>query len=163
MYTEEGVRWYYPFRMPKVNELTMFEIPEQTRYLFCKTWKASVLVCDRGDGGEMDLLAIDPNLREESLRIGETWLYNVKQFEEGNDAVTEADGRTAVIDVVAISRSTFDGRQSAKDGKPWLFEDSMNILWVKWQQGVAYRVASGYVYEEDWKRLDLEEIDLVLG
>jgi hypothetical protein len=74
--------------------------------------------------------------------------------------------RTALIDVVAISRSSFSGRAygvgrhvPVDDEEP----NAINILWVKWEQGIAYRVASGFVYEEDWKRLDLEEIDLVLG
>jgi hypothetical protein len=38
--TDTPTYWYYPFRMPEINESTPFKVPEQTRYLFCTTWKA---------------------------------------------------------------------------------------------------------------------------
>lgn len=70
----------------------------------------------------------------------------VVTFAEETDVATEADGRKAVIDVVAISQSSFSGR-------PWIKgidqKDAVSILWVEWDQGIAYRVASGYVNEDD--------------
>jgi hypothetical protein len=114
-----------------------------------------LLYCSATDG------ANDLDLREGGSRIGRLWLHNAEQFEEETDAVTQADGRTALIDVVAISRSSCAGAD--KDGEPLPFKDRINILWVKWDKGIAYRLASGYVYEEYWDGLDLEEIDLVLG
>jgi hypothetical protein len=170
MATEEPTFWYYPFRMPEINESTPFRVPEQTRYLFCKTWKASVLLCDRrirqglwDDRLDMELWANDLGLREGKSRIGRMWLHNAEQFEEETDAVTGDDERVALIDVVAISRSSVTSHASTGDTRTWIFEDQINVLWVKCEQGIAYRVASGFVNEEDWKRLDLEEIDLVLG
>ena len=170
--TREPTFWYYPFRMPEMNDSIPFEIPEQTRYLFCKTWKASVLLCDRRDRDktresslDMELWANDPELRVGRSRIGRIWLHNAEQFEEETDAVTNADGRTASIDVVAISRSSSSGRIHGQEvfGEPWPLKDRINVLWVKWEQGIAYRVASGFVNEEDWVCLELEEVGLVLG
>lgn len=34
--------WYYPFDVPNIQLSTAYSVLEQTRYLFCKTWKASV-------------------------------------------------------------------------------------------------------------------------
>jgi hypothetical protein len=170
--SEEMTYWRFPFPMPDINTSTPFKVPEQTRYLFCITWKAYVLLCDRRDREEtsfnslsVELWANDLYLREGRPRIGRIWLHNKEQFEDETGAVTNADGRTALIDVVAISRSTFSGKPDGEDsdGESRPLKDRINILWVKWDNGIAYRVASGFVHEEDWKRLDLEEIDLVLG
>lgn len=171
---EKPTFWYYPFRMPKINESTPFNVPEQTRYLFCKTWKASVLLCDRRDRQRtwkdalhMELWADELEFGERRPRTGRLWLHYEEQFEEETCAVTNSDGRMAFIDVVAISQCSFSGihmhSDEDVDGEPWPLKDRINILWVKWEQGVAYRVASGYVYGEYWWRLEPEEIDLVLS
>lgn len=172
---EETTFWYYPFRMPEISNSTPFEVPEQTRYLFCKTWKASVLLCNRWDQEEASydsfkrgLWANDLDLRGEKPRIGRLWLHHAQQFVEETDGLadeTEGEARIARIYVVAISRSSCSGKRRFEfdDEKQRPFKDRINILWVKWDKGIAYRVASGYVYEEDWNRLDLEEIDLILG
>jgi hypothetical protein len=167
--------WYYPFRMPEINESTPSKVPKQTRFLFCQTWKASVLLGDlrsrkrpRDNNLNMTLWADDLGSCDEGSRIGEVFLHFAEQFEEETDDITKAYGRRAVVDVVAISRSSFSvgqrsGHHEYRDEELWSSKDRINILWVKWKQGIAYRVASGYVYEEDWDDLDLEEIDLVLG
>ena len=36
--------WSYAYPMPKIDTSTPFEIPEQSPYLFCKTWKTSLWV-----------------------------------------------------------------------------------------------------------------------
>jgi hypothetical protein len=117
---------------------------------------------------DTELLANAQDLYEMKPRIGRMWLHNSEQFEEETDVVADSEERTALIDVVAISRSAFSGTHehrygADRDGEPMPLKDRINILWVKWDNGIAYRVASGFVHEEDWKRLDLEEIDLVLG
>jgi len=166
--------WYYPFRMPEINDSTHFEIPEQTRYLFCKTRRASVLLDDLRDQEQFSppdifrrgLWANDLDLRGEKPRIGRLWLHYAEQFEEetggglADDSARE--GRIAIVNVVSISRSSHSGKRRF-DKEQRLFKERINILWVKWEQGIAYRVASGYVYEEDWNSLETEEIDLVLG
>jgi len=38
-----------------------------------------------------------------------------------------------------------------------------NVLWIEWNDGIAYRKALGMVWKEAWERQDLEEIDVVLG
>jgi hypothetical protein len=171
MASEPPTFWSYPFRMPKVDESTPFKIPKQTRYLFCKTWTASVWIhrhwlqtkCDDWDGKLCLHLRDGPRSGPRCpSKIGTVWLHSQEQFEGTLKPATGEDGTNAVIHVVAISRSSFSGQDHPPDQKPWR-PDEINILWVKWEEGIAYRLASGYVREEDWWRLDLEEIDLVLG
>lgn len=166
--TEQHTFWHYPFQMAKINDATPFSTPEQTRYLFSKTRKAAVCLLRRWGRGKchewerqlsLDLLA----KVSATKRIGRVWLHNAEQFDEETASIKGANDTSALIDVVAISRSSFSGLRHSRGIKPWLKKDEINILWVKWEQGIAYRVASGYVYEEDWKCLDLEEINLVLG
>jgi hypothetical protein len=162
---EEPTFWWYPFRMPQMNESTPFKVPEQTRYLFCKTWKASVLLRDRMDWEKTEVWANDRDLRAGKSRIGRMWLHHPEQFDEEAGGIENGYRGTAFVDVVAISRSTFSGDKTGndEDGWPLMPRDRINVLWVKWEQGIAYRVASGFVNEEDWNQLDREEIDLVLG
>jgi hypothetical protein len=168
--TEEPTFWYYPFPMPEISESTPFKVPEQTRYLFCQTSKASVFLHDRWypKGPQYYTDSLDTNMwanwrefDEGAPRIGRMWLHNEEQFNEE----TGEDRWNATIDVVAITRSSFSGQCDAKDEdhEPYPPKERINVLWVKWEQGIAYRVASGFVNEEDWKRLELKEIDLVLG
>jgi hypothetical protein len=37
------------------------------------------------------------------------------------------------------------------------------VLWIEWEDGIAYRKGLGRVFKEAWDRMETEEIDLVLG
>jgi hypothetical protein len=43
----------------------------------------------------------------------------------------------------------------------------IKVLWVKWENGIAYRLGSGEIDEDAWCEMDiqgkLEGIDMVLG
>lgn len=86
--TEPPTFWHYPFRMPEIGESTPSVTPEQTRCLFCKTWKASVWLYRRWDRSrnkiwtflDTELWAVVPDLRKESSRIGQLWLHLRKRL-----------------------------------------------------------------------------------
>jgi hypothetical protein len=42
-------------------------------------------------------------------------------------------------------------------------QDLITVLWVEWENGIAYRQACGRIKEEAWNVLEPEEFDLVLG
>jgi len=160
--------WYYPFRVADIHDKTPFVVPEQTRYLFCQTWTASVWICrlhgrDKGKAWWDLLLTADKmDLQCGISSIGRLWPCNAEQFEEETGSMTEADDYRALADVVAVSRSSSGGQRRERYEGP-LHRDEINVLWIKWVRGIVYRLASGFLYEEDWNRLDLKEIDLVLG
>jgi hypothetical protein len=56
---------------------------------------------------------------------------------------------------VEISREDYYGETGT-----WSF---CNVLWVEWENGVAYRKAMGRVERDTWEGLKKEEISLVLG
>jgi hypothetical protein len=39
----------------------------------------------------------------------------------------------------------------------------VNVLWVEWEDGIAYRKAYGRVMKSTWEAQELEWIDLILG
>jgi hypothetical protein len=163
--------WYYTFHMPTVNASTPFETPEQTRYLFCKTWKLTLWA-------HQDL-HLPWNARNLSLRasdgagpsIGRLYLHNEEQFKTlARPSACGAEIGAWPVDVVAISRSRSLIRQNSPRGSDlsdssneWRQDDEVNVLWVEWEQGIAYRLSSGYVEEAHWYALNPEEVDLVLG
>ncbi|RSL56165.1 hypothetical protein CEP53_006870 [Fusarium sp. AF-6] len=59
------------------------------------------------------------------------------------------------VDVVEISREDHGGKTGS-----WSF---YNVLWVEWEDGVAYRKAMGRVERDAWEGLEKEEISLVMG
>jgi hypothetical protein len=38
-----------------------------------------------------------------------------------------------------------------------------DVLWIEWEDGIAYRKAIGQVWKEDWDAADTEEVDIRLG
>ena len=44
----------------------------------------------------------------------------------------------------------------------WQFK-AYNVLWIEWEDGVAYRKAIGHVWKDEWDAADTEEVDIRLG
>lgn len=161
--------WYHPFPMRKTTTSTPFTIPEQTRYLLCRTWKASLWAREEQewwqftyDGAILNICA-----GENGPSIGCLFLNNHEQLKAYvGDALESDTVQKLRVDVVAINRSRLEVRQKdyvKQRYHPWRRADEVTVLWVKWEEGVAYRIATGYVKEEAWRLLELDEIDLVLG
>jgi hypothetical protein len=141
-------------------------MPEQTRYLFCETATATL------HGFQEDVVEL-PSTRglEASLfnssgtKIGTLDLVN----EESRDRFpmhAEASEAGLSVDVVAVcklktySKREIPGNISFGNSQT---EDTYLVLWVEWEDGIAYRVASGEVIAEEWEKLDLKTVSLVLG
>ncbi|KAH7068952.1 heterokaryon incompatibility protein-domain-containing protein [Paraphoma chrysanthemicola] len=77
------------------------------------------------------------------------------------------DGSLSKIEIVALSMTRNDSKTWNKEAsryeKPFTTTEVVNVLWVEWENGVAYRKAAGLVWKEHWELLELEDIDLVLG
>ncbi|SMR45255.1 unnamed protein product [Zymoseptoria tritici ST99CH_1A5] len=172
--------WFYPFEVPEINTSTPFEIPEQTRYLFCRTWKAE-LWSQRSRNENKLTLSKGPG----EPGIGELHLHNEKQLAlwpengiDGQEVVARSETGSSDVDVpssesgkavelVAINqcvvyKKTWHAELSRHD-YPMQREEQVTVLWVEWKDGVAYRLACGWVEKDAWDLLQLEEVDLVLG
>jgi hypothetical protein len=164
--------WFYPFNVPDINELTPCTVPEQTRYLFCKTWKVSVWSCRTIDDmfKSNHLLTLRNGVQEPD--IGKLHLQTDAQLDmwpvpRDGEIVPNGEDSGKTIELIAINRcvhyaKTFD-HELQRYGHPLKREERMTVLWVEWDHGVAYRLACGWVEKEAWDSLPSEAVDLVLG
>jgi hypothetical protein len=146
--------FHHPFRVPKIDTSTPFTIPEQLPYLHCKTWRAYVWsTCDEHDW-ECERRAV-----ADGDKIGTLYLHNIAQLGKSASIEPSATGGgvKAHICVVAINRVII--RNWHGDGQ----QDFITVLWVEWENGIAYRQACGRIKEEAWNVSEPEEFDLVLG
>lgn len=63
-------------------------------------------------------------------------------------------------ELVAISKGNDFVQPMEPDKEVYTF---YNVLWVKWEDGIAYRRGMGRVKRETWENMDLKDVDLVLG
>ncbi|RGP71732.1 heterokaryon incompatibility [Fusarium longipes] len=160
--TRSSRNWYYPFPILGVNEATQPEMPEQTEYLFCKTSKAQVFGFRKNEWNDVTL----HNVHNE--RIGFLNLVNVDFSSRYPEPLAEDRSGTGLpVDLVAVCKirtyaKTWNESKKFYDN-PVSRKDTYLVLWVEWEDGIAYRLASGQVAVEEWDRLDLQTIDLILG
>lgn len=76
------------------------------------------------------------------------------------------------LELVSISRGYCYNKATPASMAEWELEERpnsselyewYNVLWIGWEDGIAYRKGLGRVYKEVWEAQDLEWIDLTLG
>lgn len=70
------------------------------------------------------------------------------------------DEATLSCELVAISRGNDFLQPMEPKKETYTFYD---VLWIKWEDGIAYRRGVGRVKKQTWESMELEDIDLVLG
>ncbi|KAK8241455.1 heterokaryon incompatibility protein-domain-containing protein [Phyllosticta capitalensis] len=156
---EFNTEWYWPFPVADVNSKTPPFVPAQTEYLFCETMKT--VVWGRADARydiRNQVGLYDQNVK----RIGILWPHNEHQLRMFEKSTTAEDGLklpAMSVELVAICKS----RNNYIHEGTLTINEIYNVLWVEWDNGVAYRLGSGYVLKEEWEALQLQKILLVLG
>ncbi|KAF4446651.1 hypothetical protein F53441_9692 [Fusarium austroafricanum] len=159
--------YYCPFPVPDINESTIPDMPEQTPYLFCKTTKARLW-------GYKNETETDAELyNAEKKKIGFLNLVNKDSLtrflkSEGEpglpvDLVTVCKIRTYSQTKTEGAKIKVAGPQEEYADFRYEKKDTYLVLWVEWEDGIAYRLACGQVEVEEWDRLNLETISLILG
>ncbi|KAF2665457.1 hypothetical protein BT63DRAFT_377498 [Microthyrium microscopicum] len=156
--------WYYPFPVSDIDESTPPRLTEQTAYLFAKTKKACVWACRPDHHSKKDNL-IDI-YGESGDKIGTLHLQNEEQLQQFTSTDGTENPRVS-IEVVAISITrryllTWDD-DLRQFRHPQNTKEMYDVLWVTWNDGVAYRQACGTVQKKEWEILDLEIMNLILG
>ncbi|KAI1171296.1 heterokaryon incompatibility protein-domain-containing protein, partial [Nemania sp. FL0916] len=155
--------WHYPVPVADLTAPTPPLIPEQTEYLFCTTFRAHLwgARCDGNplwrEPGSVDL-----------LNAGGRIIGFLEPMEDKADFPTVGKDdkiRGMQVELVAISRLKDNTRTRYKDTKvvgDVKITESIAVLWVEWINGVAYRLGYGEVEKEEWDKLPLDCIELVL-
>lgn len=170
--------WYYPFPITEVQESAPHHIPEQTPYLFCKTHKARLwAVCsvdlweaierksesyDTGVSVAKTLHALEIRTKRHGPAVGELYLHSLDQLapflvSSGKYIKT---GPGEPVELVAIYRSLV--HESIYNG-PSVTQERYRVLWVEWENGIAYRLGVGWVERAAWETASRTEVELVLG
>jgi len=77
-----------------------------------------------------------------------------------------------VCEMIAISAGYESNREATQSHRMWIVDKSLhsrstfeylNVLWIEWEDGIAYRKGVGKVLKDRWETLELEWIDVVLG
>lgn len=140
--------WKHPFPIPTIDASTPLVTPEQTRFLFCKTWKTSVYASPRYINRPSAANIFDFRQEHDGPVIGRLCMAGPPPFEYEDRS----------FDIVAVSKLVDHAfTPTIKDYR------MIKVLWVKWKEGIAYRHGSGEVDEGAWNALAREEIELVLG
>ncbi|RGP77799.1 hypothetical protein FLONG3_4093 [Fusarium longipes] len=66
-----------------------------------------------------------------------------------------------LLELVAICLCKFANIRTINDDIQ--YNEFYGVLWVEWNDGVAYRKGCGYVKKDLWEEQKLEDIDLILG
>jgi hypothetical protein len=74
-------------------------------------------------------------------------------------------GRT--VELVAINHTVHHSKTLNEElqryDHPIERKERVTVLWVEWEDGVAYRLACGYVDKGAWESLSPAAVDLILG
>lgn len=163
--------WYYPSPVSKIEESTPTFTPEQTQYIFCATKRTCLAAFRFKDPKNPDDTNIVQICTGSGERVGKLHLHNESQAElcpehsVNTELLGDSSGKT--IESVAICKTRhYRKRWDEKNQKytgPCDTSEVFDVLWVEWENDVAYRLASGTVDKECWEGLELEDISLVLG
>ncbi|KAH6987226.1 heterokaryon incompatibility protein-domain-containing protein [Ilyonectria destructans] len=93
---------------------------------------------------------------EEGDEVGELGVDS----EEDLRQIYEAEQNGVSCDIVAVSRGLHYPDPQPVERETWSF---YNVLWVVWEDGIAYRKGVGRVMRSVWEGLQKEDISLVLG
>ena len=81
--------------------------------------------------------------------------------------------RSRPLEFIALSRGIADASRDQEPGlDEWLLEDRptskrlyefYNVMWIEWENGIAYRRAVGRILRDVWESRNLEWVDVTLG
>lgn len=157
---DEARAWHYPFPVAEIHESVLPCMPDQTAYLFGDTTGTRLWGHQAGNYNMVSLCD------RAGAAIGSLHLHNEDLLRRFPTAAAKEEAGLPV-ELVAIYKSrqyakTWD-QQEQRYGLPLTQHDVYCVLWIKWTEGVAYRLASGHVRAEEWDGLVRQNVSLVLG
>ncbi|KAL0931161.1 uncharacterized protein CTRU02_213896 [Colletotrichum truncatum] len=151
-------KFNYPIPIAKVTEASPYVTPPQSPFISCST-KRSWLRAKRYRPGIVQTGGLKYEVHRVTLHnaLGSQIGYMTLQSNKDSDLISE-DSKGTLIELVAISREIEIGAHGHDETK-----DFYLVLWVSWVDSIAYRKGCGRVQKDAWERLDLQDVELVLG
>ncbi|KUJ11163.1 HET-domain-containing protein [Mollisia scopiformis] len=161
------------FPVPTAQDYTDSPALPLGNLLCCKTQKSSLLIGRRRVIKGKNPLKLEHDLLDKEMRwSGIIQLHNTNQLPLENEDISTK--LALPCDLVVISEGfvlegsrlysipgwEFDERPKGPHGTKYEF---FNVLWVEWEDDIAYRKGCGRVMKSAWDAQDPEWIDLTLG
>jgi len=169
-YTHEsdpGTHFWYP--IPIRDKALPVTIRNLEPYLFCHTERAFLYAAREA----YKYYPCATLQTKDGEWAGVLLLNGDDRIFENHIASNDTSGNRISCEVIAISAGHAANIISEKFLLPeWEHPDRpkdtplyeyINVLWIQWELGIAYRKAVGRVLKTAWKGLELEWIDVVLG
>lgn len=169
-------RMFYGYPVPVLDATRQHPLQLQTQFLFCTTSRAFILgvpKTPKKDG--ISSLNAWPRVAENEVRLQDPDGNNVGFItlmrKEDVERLAEKTAPGKLVELVAILEGWFGEDESSdevKKIKNWAKEyprrECYHVLWVEWEEGIAYRRGNGCVMKEAWEKLrEKEPVDLILG
>jgi hypothetical protein len=160
----------FPIPLPEAD--TQVQVPRPTRFLFCRALRGffkggrqvTRFQTYLGEGRHIRGSCRSLHLVNSEYKSVGMLILNIISSSEigGSKRNTKPLGPKEGFELVAISARSFpiirNTAQSSKSTSQYY-----NVLWIEWQDGVAYRKALGWIGKLAWESSNLEWIDLTLG
>ncbi|KAJ0114268.1 hypothetical protein J7T55_010656 [Diaporthe amygdali] len=153
-----GVKFWHPVPV-FLEPLSTTMVPANARILCAKTRRGRLWVIsakDHADGIKVDTVLTN----EKGDLVGDLRIDDREDIHLVNELKCEADQAGLPCELVAISKGNdfIEPMEPLKETYTFY-----NVLWIKWEDGIAYRRGVGRVTKETWESMELEDVDLVLG
>ncbi|KAF5869953.1 putative heterokaryon incompatibility protein [Botrytis fragariae] len=173
-------RWYkYP--VPVLDSKKQYPVQLQTQFLYCQTSRAFIhgitdisTIAEKRSSSSSELKDNEnfTNIKLQDLN-GEVVGFLTLMCERDRAHFTQNATTGALVELVAISQGWFGvntkSGEEEKEIKDWFpdhtkRQDCYHVLWVEWENGIAYRRGNGCVMKEVWERKrEKELVELILG
>ncbi|KAH6675822.1 heterokaryon incompatibility protein-domain-containing protein [Halenospora varia] len=144
-------------------------IPIQHKFLNCRTQRAFLFSAEK-------ILRATPRDGSYAFALlrnsSDTWIGSLFLSVEEVDKGEDTSKRREKIELIKVSEGSENNYEAKKDGNTWMpgsvLEEYqrvgfVNVLWIEWVDGIAYRKGIGKVLKAMWEELGLEEVDVILG
>lgn len=178
-------RYYWrPIPITTYGESHMIPDTKQDQFIACKTQRGWFQVetpglHDNYDGKFQSGMDVHLQLLDDSNQsCGVLQLPNVGEIEQFKEhpppnspsykdtSLSTNDHVSKIrIELVAICRRMYPMKKTVEETINHFipYEESYGVLWVEWEEGVAYRRGVGSVTKHGWEQHDLEDVDSILG
>ncbi|KAJ4129235.1 hypothetical protein NW768_007770 [Fusarium equiseti] len=124
---------------------------------------------------EDDSKSIQQNTLVELIAVAKGWsaILNLYSTEEPESPAPVDMAQLSLEEEQEVKEKHADYWSKAFEASPWMEEwekgmkdkqDCYHVLWIEWDNGVAYRKAYGFVLEEEWDSVaESDRVDIILG
>lgn len=159
-----GIKFWHPVPISVGLEERVTN-PIHGRLLCASTRRGRLWVTTARSGSPVEVEVEDPNVDGllvdiEGKIVGILWISDTEDRQLVVRYERQPNEAGYPCELVAISKGNVFACPLEPEKETFIF---YNVLWIKWEDGIAYRRGVGRVKRKIWESMELEDVDLVLG